>query len=89
MATGGLSFPALGTDGAGLRLLEALGHTLHQPYPALTPLRGTHVAAAQLAGECMALKASALVLLSRCTAAVRGFSPRAEGQEEKGQAANR
>lgn len=50
MATGGLSFPAVGTDGTGLRLLRALGHSLHEPYPALTPLTGKHPAAEQLAG---------------------------------------
>lgn len=38
MATGGLSVPATGSDGTGLRLLKQLGHTLHPLYPALTPL---------------------------------------------------
>lgn len=38
LATGGLSVPATGSDGTGLRLVEALGHTLHPAYPALTPL---------------------------------------------------
>jgi predicted Rossmann fold flavoprotein len=38
MATGGLSVPATGSDGTGLRLLEGLGHTVHPLYPALTPL---------------------------------------------------
>lgn len=37
-ATGGLSVPATGSDGTGLRLLEKLGHTLQPLYPALTPL---------------------------------------------------
>jgi predicted flavoprotein YhiN len=51
MATGGMSFPSLGTDGHGLKLLQKMGHKLHSPYPALTPLKGTHVASSQLAGE--------------------------------------
>lgn len=51
IATGGLSFPSMGTDGEGMRLLEALGHTLSKPYPALTPLQGTHIASKHLAGK--------------------------------------
>jgi predicted Rossmann fold flavoprotein len=38
LATGGLSVPASGSDGAGLRMAERLGHTIHPTYPALTPL---------------------------------------------------
>ena len=38
LATGGLSVPASGSDGAGLRIAERLGHTIHPTYPALTPL---------------------------------------------------
>jgi hypothetical protein len=38
LATGGLSFPRTGSDGAGYALVEALGHTLEPPAPALTPL---------------------------------------------------
>jgi predicted flavoprotein YhiN len=38
IATGGLSVPLTGSDGTGLKILEALGHTLNPTYPALTPL---------------------------------------------------
>jgi predicted Rossmann fold flavoprotein len=38
LATGGLSVPATGSDGGGLRVAEALGHHVHDVYPALTPL---------------------------------------------------
>ncbi len=38
VATGGLSVPNTGSDGWGLSLLAALGHTLHPRYAALTPL---------------------------------------------------
>jgi predicted Rossmann fold flavoprotein len=38
LATGGLSVPATGSDGIGLRIAQALGHDLVEPYPALTPL---------------------------------------------------
>src|SRR4051812_5765514 len=38
VATGGLSVPATGSDGAGLKVLANLGHTIHPTYPALTPV---------------------------------------------------
>jgi hypothetical protein len=38
LATGGLSVPATGSDGAGLAMAAALGHVVHETYPALTPL---------------------------------------------------
>lgn len=52
VSTGGYSFPAVGTDGTGLRLLCALGHQLSvgQCYAALTPLKGPHPGGEQLAG---------------------------------------
>ncbi len=51
MATGGLSFPKMGTDGLGHRLVQQLGHSMLPLYPALTPLRGSHPAEGQLAGK--------------------------------------
>ncbi|KAG2453062.1 hypothetical protein HYH02_002395 [Chlamydomonas schloesseri] len=53
VATGGLSFPAVGTDGTGHRLLARLGHSLRPTYAALTPLVGKHPAGQQLAGVSM------------------------------------
>lgn len=53
ICTGGMSFPAVGTDGTGHRILEGLGHELVPPYPALTPLVGAHPANHQLAGLSM------------------------------------
>jgi hypothetical protein len=41
LATGGLSVPKTGSDGAGLRIAARLGHTVHETYPALTPLTAT------------------------------------------------
>ena len=38
IATGGLSVPATGSDGTGLDIVRHLGHTIHDTYPALTPL---------------------------------------------------
>ena len=50
VATGGLSVPATGSDGAGLRLAEMLGHRIHPTYPALTPLIASPHPHAALAG---------------------------------------
>ncbi len=50
LATGGLSVPATGSDGSGLRLAQALGHTLAPTYPALVPLIGEHPKHRALAG---------------------------------------
>jgi hypothetical protein len=38
LASGGLSVPATGSDGAGLDIAARLGHALHRTYAALTPL---------------------------------------------------
>ncbi len=50
VATGGLSVPTTGSDGAGLAMLAALGHSVHPTYAALTPLNGSPPAFAELAG---------------------------------------
>lgn len=38
LATGGLSYPATGSDGAGLRFAERLGHRITSALPSLVPL---------------------------------------------------
>lgn len=38
LATGGLSVPKTGSDGAGLAMLSAMGHTIEPTRPALVPL---------------------------------------------------
>jgi predicted Rossmann fold flavoprotein len=50
VATGGLSVPQTGSDGAGLAILAGLGHRVHAPYAALTPLLATPAVHAGLAG---------------------------------------
>jgi len=50
VATGGLSFPWTGSDGLGLGAVERLGHTVHPPYPALTPILAEPSPFASLAG---------------------------------------
>ena len=61
LATGGLSVPATGSDGAGLRWAAYLGHEMHPLYPALTPLTGTMPGRADLAGISMSVRIRAKV----------------------------
>lgn len=49
-AMGGSASPHLGTDGAGVRLLETLGHSAGKQYPALVQLRCDHAALRSLKG---------------------------------------
>lgn len=50
LATGGLSVPATGSDGDGLRWTAATGHEITPTYPALTPLLADPPVHAELAG---------------------------------------
>jgi predicted Rossmann fold flavoprotein len=50
LATGGLSLPGTGSDGIGFRIVRQLGHTVHDTYPALTPLTADPPVHAGLAG---------------------------------------
>ena len=50
IATGGLSVPATGSDGAGLAMARRLGHTIHETYAALTPLTASPHRFAALSG---------------------------------------
>eukprot|EP00899_Mesostigma_viride_P003256 jgi/Mesvir1/12931/Mv05949-RA.1 len=77
MATGGLSFPAVGTDGTGHRILSRreIGNSLVPVYPALTPLKGPHPHGEQLAGISLNV---ALRLVDA------GEGARGEGGEGKG-----
>src|SRR3954470_244347 len=50
VATGGLSVPTTGSDGAGLKVLANLGHTIHPTYPALPPIVPHPAVFATLAG---------------------------------------
>ena len=50
VATGGLSVPDTGSDGAGLQFAKSLGHTVHDVYPALTPLLANPAVHVGLAG---------------------------------------
>jgi len=50
VASGGLSVPNTGSDGGGLRILQALGHAVHPTYPALTPVVADPAPFGDLAG---------------------------------------
>lgn len=50
IATGGLSLPKTGSDGAGYRLARAFGHTIRPTYPALVALRSEEEMSGALAG---------------------------------------
>lgn len=50
VATGGLSVPATGSDGAGLRWAARLGHAVVPTYAALTPLTASPTVHAALSG---------------------------------------
>lgn len=67
LATGGLSVPASGSDGAGLRMAERLGHTIHATYPALTPLVSDPPRHADLAGISLEVELEAPLAKSRFT----------------------
>ncbi len=56
LATGGLSVPATGSDGSGLRVAQSLGHQLVDPYPALTPLLADRDRHASLSGISLSVR---------------------------------
>ncbi|MBL0172151.1 MAG: aminoacetone oxidase family FAD-binding enzyme [Gemmatimonadaceae bacterium] len=59
VATGGLSVPTTGSDGAGLDMLAALGHDMHPTYAALTPLTTQHAAFNELSGVSLTVSLTA------------------------------
>jgi predicted Rossmann fold flavoprotein len=64
VATGGLSLPGTGSDGIGIELVRALGHTIHPTYPALTPLIAQPPRHAALAGISLEVTITAPRLLT-------------------------
>lgn len=70
LATGGLSVPQTGSDGTGLAIVERLGHVVHAPFPALTPLLANPPVHAPLAGVSLDVTISAP--LERGTATATG-----------------
>ncbi len=72
IATGGLSVPKTGSDGRGLAMLQALGHTLHPTYAALTPLVAQPHPFAELSGVSLPVTISARTA-DRTATATGGF----------------
>ncbi len=50
IATGGKSYPSLGTTGDGYRFAKMLGHRIEPPEPALTPVKTREIRGKSLAG---------------------------------------
>ena len=59
LATGGLSLPKSGSDGAGLRFAKTMGHTIVPTRPALVPLLTQDAAWSELAGLSVAVEITA------------------------------
>jgi predicted Rossmann fold flavoprotein len=72
VATGGLSVPNTGSDGAGLGMLAALGHVVHPTYAALTPLTAAPAPFASLAGVSLPVTITARAV-NRSATASGGF----------------
>jgi predicted Rossmann fold flavoprotein len=72
LATGGLSVPATGSDGGGLRESARLGHVVHDTYPALTPLVADDSPHASLSGVSLSVRLRAK-WRGRTTEATGGF----------------
>jgi len=61
VATGGLSLPKTGSDGAGYRMARAFGHTIRPTYPALVALRSNDAISPELAGVSLPVTACVAV----------------------------
>jgi predicted Rossmann fold flavoprotein len=72
VACGGLSVPMTGSEGAGLRIAEKLGHTMHATYAALTPVVATPAPFASLSGVSLPVTLTATAR-GRSAAATGGF----------------
>ncbi len=59
LATGGLSLPKTGSDGAGLRFAAAMGHTIVPLHPALVPLLTEDARWHELSGVSVAVEITA------------------------------
>jgi predicted Rossmann fold flavoprotein len=61
LATGGKTYPALGSDGAGLELAKKLGHTIITPVPSAVPLVSKNPLSHYLQGEKMVLEVNSSI----------------------------
>ncbi|HEV8411342.1 MAG TPA: aminoacetone oxidase family FAD-binding enzyme [Gemmatimonadaceae bacterium] len=72
IACGGLSVPMTGSEGAGLRIAEKLGHAMHATYAALTPIVAAPAPYASLSGVSLPVTLTATAR-GRSAAATGGF----------------
>lgn len=72
IATGGLSVPATGSDGLGLRELRRLGHVMNPVYAALTPVTATNSPFADLSGVSLRVTITARDSVNNRSAASTG-----------------
>ncbi len=72
VACGGLSVPMTGSEGAGLRITEKLGHTIHPTYAALTPVVAQPAVFGSLSGVSLSVTLTATGR-GRSAAATGGF----------------
>lgn len=61
VATGGKTYPALGSDGSGYTLIQKLGHTIIPPVPSAVPLVSKNVLSHLLQGEKMTMQVTAYI----------------------------
>jgi len=72
IASGGLSVPMTGSEGAGLRIAAKLGHTMHETYAALTPVVASGSPFGELSGVSLSVTLTATAR-DRSAAATGGF----------------
>ena len=72
IACGGLSVPMTGSEGAGLRITEKLGHVIHPTYAALTPVVSQPAPFGSLSGVSLPVTLTA-TSRGRSAAATGGF----------------
>jgi predicted Rossmann fold flavoprotein len=73
LATGGLSVPNTGSDGAGLRIAASLGHRINRTYAALTPLLARPSPFAELSGVSLSVTLDARANTGLAARATGGF----------------
>ncbi|MEO6778699.1 MAG: aminoacetone oxidase family FAD-binding enzyme [Gemmatimonadaceae bacterium] len=79
VATGGLSVPNTGSDGAGLAIAARLGHVMHPTYAALTPVTADPAEFAELSGVSLSLTLTATSATSATSAHSAARSATATG----------
>ncbi len=61
LATGGKTYPAMGSNGSGYTLAEKLGHTLDYPLPSALPLVSKNYLSQMLQGQKVDVEVSAII----------------------------